>query len=126
RIPQPAPDDDLEALEQPRSPAPRRLAFDELFLLHLGLALRRQGVKHEPGIAFQVDGERLGGGPGALSFPPPPPPRPGGGGGGGRGPADFFPSRSPARRPGGGPRSPGTWRGPSRCTGCSRATWGRG
>ena len=59
RIHQPGPDDDLEALEQHRSPAHRRLAFDELFLLHLGMALRRQGVKHEPGIAFQVDGERL-------------------------------------------------------------------
>ena len=59
RIHQPAADDDLAALDQHRSPAHRRLAFDELFLLHLGLALRRQGVKHEPGIAFQVDGERL-------------------------------------------------------------------
>ncbi|HVP59179.1 MAG TPA: ATP-dependent DNA helicase RecG [Myxococcaceae bacterium] len=59
RIHQPAADDDLGALEQHRSPAHRRLAFDELFLLHLGLALRRQAVKHEPGIAFHVDGERL-------------------------------------------------------------------
>jgi ATP-dependent DNA helicase RecG len=59
RIHQPAADDDLGALEQHRSPAHRRLAFDELFLLHLGMALRRQGVKHEPGIAFHVDGERL-------------------------------------------------------------------
>ncbi len=42
-----------------RSPSHRRLAFDELFFLHLGLALRRQGVKSEPGIAFHVDGDRL-------------------------------------------------------------------
>ena len=58
-IHQPGPGDDLEALEAQRSRWHRRLAFDELFLLHLGLGLRRQGVKHEPGIAFQVDGERL-------------------------------------------------------------------
>ena len=56
------------ALEQHRSPAHRRLAFDELFLLHLGLALRRQGVKHEPGIAFHVDGERLARARGLLPF----------------------------------------------------------
>lgn len=68
RIHQPAPDADLGALEQHRSPAHRRLAFDELFLLHLGLALRRQGVKHEPGIAFQVDGERLARARGLLPF----------------------------------------------------------
>ena len=59
RIHQPGSDEDLASLEDHRSPAHRRLAFDELFLLHLGMALRRQGVKHEPGIAFQVDGDRL-------------------------------------------------------------------
>ena len=68
RIHQPAPDDDLAALEDHRSPAHRRLAFDELFLLQLGLALRRQGVKHEPGIAFHVDGERLARARGLLPF----------------------------------------------------------
>ena len=68
RIHQPAPDDDLAALDQHRSPAHRRLAFDELFLLHLGLALRRQGVKHEPGIAFRVDGDRLSRARGLLPF----------------------------------------------------------
>src|SRR5215468_8559317 len=68
RIHQPGPDDDLEALEQHRSPAHRRLAFDELFLLHLGMQLRRQGVKHEPGIAFQVDGDRLARARGLLPF----------------------------------------------------------
>ena len=68
RIHQPGPDDDLGALEQHRSPAHRRLAFDELFLLHLGLALRRQGVKHEPGIAFRVDGDRLARARGLLPF----------------------------------------------------------
>jgi len=32
----------------------RRLAFEELFLVQLGLALRRRGVKVEPGIAFKA------------------------------------------------------------------------
>jgi ATP-dependent DNA helicase RecG len=56
-----APEDteDLSALGEHRSPAHRRLAFDELFFLHLGLALRRQGVKTSPGIRFQVDEARL-------------------------------------------------------------------
>ncbi|MGZ6135609.1 MAG: ATP-dependent DNA helicase RecG, partial [Myxococcaceae bacterium] len=68
RIHQPSPDDDLAALEAQRSQSHRRLAFDELFLLHLGLALRRQGVKHEPGIAFHVDGDRLARARGLLPF----------------------------------------------------------
>ena len=33
----------------------RRLAFEELFMVQLGLALRRRGVKVEPGIAFRAD-----------------------------------------------------------------------
>ncbi len=32
----------------------RRLAFEELFFLQLALALRRRGVRREPGIAFDV------------------------------------------------------------------------
>ena len=32
----------------------RRLAFEELFMVQLGLALRRRGVKVEPGIAFRA------------------------------------------------------------------------
>ena len=32
----------------------RRLAFEELFVVQLGLALRRRGVKVEPGIAFRA------------------------------------------------------------------------
>ena len=32
----------------------RRLAFEELFLVQLGLALRRRGVKVEPGISFKA------------------------------------------------------------------------
>jgi len=37
----------------------RRLAFEELFLVQLGLALRRRGVKIEPGIAFRADESTL-------------------------------------------------------------------
>ena len=37
----------------------RRLAFEELFLVQLGLALRRRGVKVEPGIAFRAEEKTL-------------------------------------------------------------------
>jgi ATP-dependent DNA helicase RecG len=37
----------------------RRLAFEELFLVQLGLALRRRGVKVEPGIAFHASEESI-------------------------------------------------------------------
>jgi len=59
RLHQPRDEDEVEALDARRSASHRRLAFDELFFLHLGMSLRRQGVKSEPGIAFQVDGDRL-------------------------------------------------------------------
>ena len=38
----------------------RRLAFEELFLVQLGLALKRRGVKVEPGIAFRAEPATLG------------------------------------------------------------------
>ncbi len=54
------PDDaSLEALNEHRSAAHQRLAFDELFFLQLGMALRRQGVKVEPGVAFDVSPAKL-------------------------------------------------------------------
>ena len=59
RIHFPQDNDDLEALNGHQSEAHQRLAFDELFFLQLGMALRRQGVKVEPGIPFTVTGERL-------------------------------------------------------------------
>jgi ATP-dependent DNA helicase RecG len=68
RLHQPGPDDDVALLDDHRSPSHRRLAFDELFFLHLGMALRRQGVKTEPGISFRVDGERLAAARGLLPF----------------------------------------------------------
>jgi ATP-dependent DNA helicase RecG len=58
RLHSPAEDDEVCALDAHQSPAHRRLAFDELFFLQLGLALRRQGVKKSPGIGFRVDAER--------------------------------------------------------------------
>ncbi len=54
----PPADAPLDALDAHRSPAHRRLAFDELFFLQLGLALRRQGVKVQPGIAFDTSPRR--------------------------------------------------------------------
>ncbi|WP_223633174.1 ATP-dependent DNA helicase RecG [Corallococcus sp. EGB] len=63
------PDDaDLEALDAHQSPAHRRLAFDELFFLQLGMALKRQGIKAEEGIAFNVSPERLDKARAALPF----------------------------------------------------------
>ncbi len=49
----------LDTLDAHTSPAHQRLAFDELFFLQLGMALRRRGVKVQPGIAFDVSPERL-------------------------------------------------------------------
>ncbi len=55
----PEPNADLQALNEHRSAAHQRLAFDELFFLQLGMALRRQGVKVQPGIAFSASDEFL-------------------------------------------------------------------
>jgi len=43
----PQPQTDLEALERGTTPAHRRLAFEELFVLQLALALRQRSVKQE-------------------------------------------------------------------------------
>jgi ATP-dependent DNA helicase RecG len=64
----PAGDADLGQLDAHRSPAHRRLAFDELFFLQLGVGLKRQGVKAEKGIAFDVSPPRLARARGALPF----------------------------------------------------------
>jgi len=45
--------DDVDSLNLGTSPAHRRLAFDELFLLELGLALLKRREKAEKGISFQ-------------------------------------------------------------------------
>jgi len=70
RLHSPLGDDDLEALGAQRSAAHRRLAFDELFFLHLGLALRRQVVKSSPGIRFRVDADRMSRARALLPFRP--------------------------------------------------------
>ncbi|HVE86403.1 MAG TPA: ATP-dependent DNA helicase RecG [Myxococcales bacterium] len=59
RIHFPREEDSLEQLDRHQGPAHRRLAFDELFFLQLGMAVRRRGVKVEPGVAFDVSDERL-------------------------------------------------------------------
>ncbi len=64
----PPADAPLEALDAHTSLAHQRLAFDELFFLQLGMALRRQGVKVQPGIAFDVRPELLEKAKSALPF----------------------------------------------------------
>jgi ATP-dependent DNA helicase RecG len=61
-------DADLEALDSHQSDAHRRLAFDELFFLQLGMALKRQGIKAEEGISFDVSPTRLDTARAALPF----------------------------------------------------------
>jgi ATP-dependent DNA helicase RecG len=61
-------DADLEALDTHQSDAHRRLAFDELFFLQLGMALKRQGIKAEEGISFDVSPTRLDRARAALPF----------------------------------------------------------
>ena len=47
-------DDNFNALNEGKSPAHRRLIFDEFFFLELGLALRKRGVILEKGIPFNI------------------------------------------------------------------------
>ena len=55
----PAPAANLEALNAFRSPAQRRLIFEELFYYQLGLAVRRREAQQEPGHAFSVRQPRI-------------------------------------------------------------------
>ncbi|WNG16813.1 ATP-dependent DNA helicase RecG [Cystobacter fuscus] len=64
----PAGSADPEMLDKHLSPAHRRLAFDELFFLQLGMGLKRQGKKTEKGIAFDVSASRLEQARAALPF----------------------------------------------------------
>src|SRR5262249_2723558 len=52
----PALDADLDALAAAATPAHERLILEELYLLELGLALRRDEKRRAPGIAIRVDG----------------------------------------------------------------------
>ena len=58
---------DVEALSAGASPWHRRLAFEELFLLSVGLALKARGIQVEPGHKFDTSAERI---ERALSFLP--------------------------------------------------------
>ncbi len=55
----PPPGTDVAAAGERATPAFRRLVFEELFFLQLALALRRRGVRSEPGIAFDASPEAL-------------------------------------------------------------------
>jgi ATP-dependent DNA helicase RecG len=55
----PPPGTTLEALACHDTEAHRRLVYEELFFLQLGLALKARGVKIEAGIAFPVDASRV-------------------------------------------------------------------
>ncbi len=55
----PPPDESLETLNAFRSLAHQRLIFEEFFFYQLGLALRRQQAKREPGIAMRVREDRI-------------------------------------------------------------------
>jgi ATP-dependent DNA helicase RecG len=50
----PPPDTDVAQAAERATPGFRRLVFEELFFLQLALALRRRGVRVEPGIAFDA------------------------------------------------------------------------
>ena len=51
----PDPGTPLAELLDARGPAHRRLIFEELFFLELGLELKRKRLRAQPGIAFQLD-----------------------------------------------------------------------
>jgi ATP-dependent DNA helicase RecG len=51
----PEPETAFADLEQARTPAHRRLIFEELFFLEVGLELKRRRMRAQPGIAFETD-----------------------------------------------------------------------
>ncbi len=54
RVHWPEPEADFSALQAARTPAHRRMIFEELFFLELGLELKRKTMRAQPGIAFEV------------------------------------------------------------------------
>jgi ATP-dependent DNA helicase RecG len=64
----PDPDAEPEALAAGRTPAHERLILEELYLLELGLALRRARRIEEPGVAIPPDGPRATAALEALPF----------------------------------------------------------
>jgi ATP-dependent DNA helicase RecG len=65
---EPGPEVDVEALREGRHPARARLVLEELYLLELGLALRRAARGREPGVPIAGNGPRTRGAPDALPF----------------------------------------------------------
>jgi len=55
----PAPEESLDALNTFRSPAQRRLIFEEFFLYQLSLALDRKATRKENAIAFRIREDRV-------------------------------------------------------------------
>jgi ATP-dependent DNA helicase RecG len=64
----PAADVDLEALREGRDTARARLVIEELYLLEVGLALRRAAQAREPGIAVDARGPRTRAATASLPF----------------------------------------------------------
>ncbi len=64
----PPPEAEVEALRRRTSPAHERLVLEELFVLEMGLALRRASVSAQPGNPIPGDGPRTRAAPGALPF----------------------------------------------------------
>ena len=64
----PEPGEDVEALREGRHKARARLVMEELYLLELGLALRRAARGREPGISLASDGPRARSAPENLPF----------------------------------------------------------
>jgi ATP-dependent DNA helicase RecG len=67
-IHRPGADADPELLTARRTPAHVRLVLEELFLLELGLALRRERRLREPGVALDLDRPRVEAAASALPF----------------------------------------------------------
>ncbi|HEV2022570.1 MAG TPA: ATP-dependent DNA helicase RecG, partial [Terriglobales bacterium] len=51
----PPPEVRFEDLQEARTPAHRRLIFEELFFLEVGLELKRRRLRAQPGLAFRLD-----------------------------------------------------------------------
>ena len=68
RIHLPPADADLEALHRRETPAHQRLVLEELYLLEIGLMLRRAQRVAEPGIAVEVEGPGARAAEAALPF----------------------------------------------------------
>ena len=55
RVHWPEPEADFSLLQSARTPAHRRLIFEELFFLELGLERKRKAMRAQPGVAFEIN-----------------------------------------------------------------------